>query len=309
MTATRHDLVFPLIPARRGGALDVAGRRSRRRGTGDEVASSRPYRRGDSVRQIDWAASARLSTARGSDEFVVRDSFAEDAVRIVIVLDRSPSMGLFPAWLPWLDKRAAVGVAGRMIVASGAAANALIGFAAVGSGDQPLVAARRDPAQAHSIERMLSSGESDGPPDSLDQALGILAHRAGTVLPGTFVFVVSDFLPPPGRDRLTDALAAGWDVVPVIVQDPVWERSFPDVSGVTLPLTDPERGALSLVRLSRKETRARRELNEQRAAHLDVALRDLELDPVTITSSDRSSVHAAFLTWADGRRNRPRGNR
>jgi hypothetical protein len=81
------------------------------------------------------------------------------------------------------------------------------------------------------------------------------------------------------------------------------------VSGVTLPLANPEDGALSLVRLSRKETRARRELNEQRAAHLDVALRELELDPVTITSSDRSAVHAAFLAWADGRRHRPRGFR
>ena len=35
-------------------------------------------------------------------------------------------------------------------------------------------------------------------------------------------------------------LAAGWDVVPVVVQDPVWERSFPDVGGVTLPLADPD---------------------------------------------------------------------
>ena len=101
MTAS-GDLVFPLIPSRRGGALDVAGRSSRRRGSGDEVASSRPYRRGDPLRTIDWAASARLSTARGTDEFVVRDHFAEDAVRVVIVADRSRSMALFPSPLPWL---------------------------------------------------------------------------------------------------------------------------------------------------------------------------------------------------------------
>ena len=104
MTA-RGDLVFPLVPARKGGALDVAGSPSRRRGSGAEIASSRPYRRGDARRLIDWAASARLSTARGTDEFVVRDHFAEDAVRIVIVVDQSPSMALFPDWLPWLDKR------------------------------------------------------------------------------------------------------------------------------------------------------------------------------------------------------------
>ena len=134
MTAS-GDLVFPLIPSRRGGALDVAGRSSRRRGSGDEVASSRPYRRGDPLRTIDWAASARLSTARGSDEFVVRDHFAEDAVRVVIVADQSRSMALFPSSLPWLDKPAAVREAGRMILASGAATNALIGFADAGGPD------------------------------------------------------------------------------------------------------------------------------------------------------------------------------
>ena len=34
-------------------------------------------------------------------------------------------MALFPDWLPWLDKQAAVREAGRMIVASGAATNAV----------------------------------------------------------------------------------------------------------------------------------------------------------------------------------------
>src|SRR5262249_21376218 len=86
------DLVLPRIPSRRSRALGIAGRASRRRGSGDEIAGSRPYRRGDAIRLIDWAASARLSTARGSDEFVVRDHFAEDAIRVVVVLDRGPTM-------------------------------------------------------------------------------------------------------------------------------------------------------------------------------------------------------------------------
>ena len=162
--------------------LDIAGNPSRRRGSGNEIASSRPYRRGDAIRLIDWAASARLSTARGTDEFVVRDHFAEDAVRIVVVADRSPSMALFPDWLPWLDKPAAVHEALRMIIASGAAANALIGSAAVGGLAPDLVPLRRDRAQWRAIEQRLSDGsEANGPPDSLDQALELLsrssAHR------------------------------------------------------------------------------------------------------------------------------------
>jgi uncharacterized protein (DUF58 family) len=309
MSTAGRDLVFPLIPARHGGSLDVAGRRSRRRGSGDEVASSRPYRRGDPVRQIDWAASARLSTARGSDEFVVRDSFADDAVRIVLVADRSPSMGLFPDWLPWLDKQAAVRAAARTILASGAAANALVGFASVGADSRPLVPARRDPAHARRIEHLLAAGACDGPADSLDRALALLGHRAGTVLPGTFVFVLSDFLPPPSPARLHDALASGWDVVPVVVQDPVWERSFPDVAGVTLPLADPAGGVPTLVRLGRREVRARRVENERRADRLRTSLAELELDPVSITTSDVAGVHRAFLQWAGRRRERTQGAR
>jgi uncharacterized protein (DUF58 family) len=302
------DLVFPLIPSRRGHALDVAGSPSRRRGTGNEIASSRPYRRGDAIRLVDWAASARLSTARGVDEFVVRDHFADDAVRVIVVADRSPSMALFPEWLPWLHKPAAVHEALRMIIASGAAVNALFGSAAVGGPAPSILPLRRGRAQWRAIEEHLSEGTAAGPPASLDLALESLARTGRSVPAGTFVFVLSDFLPLPSRDLLTDALAAGWDVVPVVVQDPIWERSFPDVSGVTLPLADPDGGALSLVRLSRREAMARRELNERRADDTDEALREIELDPVRITSSDPGAVHAAFLAWADGRLNR-RGHR
>jgi uncharacterized protein (DUF58 family) len=309
LVTPRGDLVFPLIPSRRGGSLDVAGRTSRRRGSGTEIASSRPYRRGDAVRLVDWAASARLSTARGTDEFVVRNTFAEDAVRIVVIVDRSRSMALFPDWLPWLDKRSAVHEVGRMIVASGAATSALIGFAAVGALDTHVMPSRRDRAHWRVIEQRLATGEADGPPDSLDRALALLTQRAGIVPPGTFVFVLSDFLPPPSAARLRAALEAGWDLVPVVVQDPIWERSFPDVSGVTLPFADPDDRTSVLVRLNRKEARARREINEQRAAHLDAALLDLELDPVRITSSETEAVHAAFLAWAEGRRARTRGYR
>lgn len=306
---TGGDLVFPLIPSRRGSALDVAGRSSRRRGSGDEVASSRPYRRGDPIRGIDWAASARLSTARGTDEFVVRDHFAEDAVRVVVVVDRSPSMALFHPSLPWLDKPAAVREAGRLILASGVATNALIGYAEGGEPDPRVVPSRRDRGHVRTIEQHLGSARADGPPDSLDRALSLLARSAASVPPGTFVFVLSDFLPLPDASRLHDALAAGWDIVPVVVQDPVWERSFPDVAGVTLPMADPGDGRTVPIRLSRREAAARRSLNEQRAERLVATFRGLGLDPVLVTTSDRTVVHAAFLEWAEERLGRARGAR
>jgi len=296
------DLVFPLIPSRRSRALEIAGRTSRRRGSGDEIAGSRPYRRGDAIRLVDWAASARLSTARGSDEFVVRDHFAEDAIRVVVVVDRGPTMAMFPESLPWLHKPLAVREAAAMIVASTAAAGGLIGFAAAGATEVRIDRPRRDQAAHRAIEQRVRTSLADGPADSLDHALdALLRHRANGVPPGTFVFVVSDFLLSPSADRLRAAVAAGWDIVPVVVQDPIWERSFPDVAGVTLPLADPLDSTLALVRLSRHEAQARREANELRTEALDGALFALGLDAVTLTSADRHAIHAAFVGWAERR--------
>src|SRR5207244_12767878 len=96
--------------------------RSLRRGSGTDVAGSRPYYPGDDIDSIDWAASARLSTARGSDEFVVRERFAEEAPKIVIVCDRRPQMAHFSAPLPWLDKPAATPRAVDVLLASAGSA-------------------------------------------------------------------------------------------------------------------------------------------------------------------------------------------
>lgn len=302
------DLVFPLIASRRSRSLEIAGRTSRRRGSGDEIAGSRPYRRGDPIRQVDWPASARLSTAHGRDEFVVRDHFAEDAVRVVVVVDRAPSMSLYPDSLPWLHKPAAVREAVGMIVASAVTAAGLIGFADVGAEEARLDRPRRDPAARRAMEGRLRTAVADGPADSLDRAFGLLLrHGAYAVPPGTFVFVLSDFLPAPEHGTLRSALAAGWDVVPVVLQDPRWERSFPDVSGVTVPLSDPVDRTLALVRLSRGEARERRHANESRVAALERTLSSLGLDAVTLTTHDRRAIHSAFLGWADRRSDPTRG--
>src|ERR687883_404834 len=122
------DSVFPLTPRRRLIGLSFGGMRSARRGTGSDVAGSRFYRPGDDMRAIDWAATARRSAARDADEFVVRERYAEEAPRVVIVADRRPEMALFPDWLPWLSKPQAVRTATMMIADSTVAARGLSGY-------------------------------------------------------------------------------------------------------------------------------------------------------------------------------------
>ena len=103
MTAT-----FPLIPRRRVLGLPFGGLHSLRRGLGSDVAGSRPYQPGDDVDKIDWYASARISLARGSEEFVVREHYADEAPRVVVLSDRRPSMSVFPEGWPWLNKPEAI---------------------------------------------------------------------------------------------------------------------------------------------------------------------------------------------------------
>jgi uncharacterized protein (DUF58 family) len=99
---TGAHLSFPLIPRFRLVGVAFGGIHSARRGLGSDVAGSRPYTTGDDVDAIDWNASAKLSLARDSDEFIVRERFADEAPRVVALCDRRPAMALYPPGLPWL---------------------------------------------------------------------------------------------------------------------------------------------------------------------------------------------------------------
>ena len=90
----------------------------------------------------------------------------------------------------------------------------------------------------------------------------------------------------------------------MVIQDPVWEQSFPDVSGIVVPLRDPRTRRVVDVRLTRKEVDARRRANEQRFLTLLDELLLLDLDPIVVSSSDPAELHASFLAWSELRRAR-----
>jgi hypothetical protein len=116
------------------------------------------------------------------------------------------------------------------------------------------------------------------------------------------VFVVSDFLAPPPPTAWLRAAAHRWELVPVVVQDPVWEQSFPLVGPLVLPLADPVDGRVLEVRLTAAEARARRQGAERRRAELLAGFAALALDYVLVDTSDPATVDRAFLEWAARRR-------
>jgi uncharacterized protein (DUF58 family) len=297
---------FPLVSRTRGIGIAGGTRTSSHRGSGYEIASSRLYQRGDSMRSIDWSASARLSSARQEDQFVVRDTFAEESPRAVVFVDRRPGMAVYPAELPWLHKPAAIAVAGRMIVASALAARGLAGYLDFADGAPHWIAPRSRQDASRIREGDLPHRPFGAPPDTLLLGLRHLERSRHELPTGSFLFVISDFLRLPPEPAWRAALARNWDVVPVILQDPRWEQSFPRAAGMALPVRDAETGAPLLVRLGRREVAARREANERRLAAIRSTFMGLDIDPVLLSSEDVQATQAAFLAWAERRRRRLR---
>jgi uncharacterized protein (DUF58 family) len=292
--------VFPLVPRRRVAGVPFGERASLRRGHGTDVAGMRPYVRGDPVATIDWAASARLSTARGGDEFLVRERFADESPRVLIVCDHRPAMALYRPPFPWLDKRRALASAARAIAASAVAARSELGYL-----DAEYVRPRwTDAGRAQPLElerRQLERGFDAGE-HSLRRLLEIVRTRRGDLPSGSFVFVLSDFLAPLPLEPLVRAAAERWELVPVVIQDPVWEQSFPLLPTVVLPLVDPETGDALDVRIHERDARLRREANEERLRQLLRRFRTLGHDPIVLGSHDSATVLRAFGAWAERRK-------
>jgi uncharacterized protein (DUF58 family) len=268
-----------------------------RRGTGSDVAGSRPYRPGDIAHAIDWNASARLSSAHATDEFIVREYFAEEAPRVVLLYDRRPAMALFPPPFPWLRKWEAMRQASELVLEATLAARGFLGYLDL-AGAEP---AWSPPRTERELPELALAPAFRAPEDNLSHAFDFLARLHPPLPAGTFIFVLSDFLPPPPEEIWISALERAWDVVPVVVQDPVWERSFPDVGGVVIAFHDQASGRTVTVRLTSREAARRREENEARARELLARLRALDVGPVLVTTTDRRRIFQAFLEWVDAR--------
>lgn len=290
-------VTFPLIPRRRVLGLPFGGLHSARRGAGSDVAGSRPYQPGDDIDRIDWNASARLSVARGSDEFVVREHYAEEAPRVVVLCDRRPSMGLFPERWPWLRKPEAIRHAVQLIGDSAVAARGLVGYLDEAEGEIFWRPPRSERELGRlDLDRPFGAGE-----DTLSRGLVHLIEQRRDLPAGTFLFVLSDFVELPSRDDWLWALERRFEIVPVVIQDPIWEQSFPDVSGTIVPFEDAAGGRAGLAGLTAREVAERRGANERRLRELLRLFRSLDMDPVLVSSHEWRNVVLAFLTWADQR--------
>jgi uncharacterized protein (DUF58 family) len=275
--------------------LAFGGVRSARRGIGYDVASSREYRPGDDLAWMDWAASARLSAARGTDEFIVRERFADEAPRVVVLCDRRPSMSIPASDLRPLDKPRALLTALDLIGASAQAARSLTGYLDFAAGE-PFWRPPRTEARAEPANEARSFG---APADNVSRGLDFLAEHRRDLPTQAFVFILSDFVVPPDLRVWQRVLEHRWELVPVLIQDPVWERTFPQISGVTVPYSDPKTGRVFPVYLTRGEAARLRVEHEKRWDGLVRDFRSLALEPVNVHTHDLGEMLGSFLRWAD----------
>jgi hypothetical protein len=203
-------------------------------------------------------------------------------------------MGLHDPELPWLHKPAAVRVILAAVGASARNARARLAVAgATSAGAELRWLAERDTLPV--------TDTLDAPTDALVLTFAALRRRREDLPSGTFVFVVSDFLEPVPAAVWSEAVARRWDVVPVVVQDPVWEASFPAVGGLLVPVADPRDGTVRPIRMRARAARRLAAEHEVRRAQLLLSFQRVGLDPVLIETSAPADVAGAFERWAAGR--------
>jgi hypothetical protein len=212
-------------------------------------------------------------------------------------------MELFPEELPWLSKPAVMREAGRLIADSAQRARGLLGYLDYAEGGaEPFWRAPHSQQDFwRTKESHLQHDAFRAGADNVTLAIHHLIDARRALPAGTFVFLLSDFIEPLDDEAWAEVLELPWDLVPVVIQDPVWEQSFPPIGGVVTPFVAADGGALQYVRLTEAEVAARRTLNIERLARLESDLLELGVDPILVSSEQPDAVQSAFLEWSEHR--------
>lgn len=198
------------------GALQGA-HRSLFRGAGLDLADLREYQAHDDVRHIDWNVTARLQVPH------VRQYQEDREVSAWFLLDMTGSMGFGSGALSKRDLMLSfVGVMGLWLQRSGNRVGALI-LTGEPSGPVRHVPARMGRRHLlHLMDTVQQTQVYTGPHATalepwLRQAQSLLKRRSQ-------VFVLSDFLSPPGWERALAGLARRHDGIAVRLTDPLEHR-------------------------------------------------------------------------------------
>lgn len=262
------------------------------RGAGLDLADLREYQHGDDVRHIDWNVTARLQVPH------VRQFTEDREMAAWFLLDLSASIDFGS------DARAKRGVAreftavlARLLTRHGNRVGALL----YGTEVDTVIPARTGRTHVLHLLQRMAQRPAQAPPGATQ--LGELLQAAQRMVKRrSTVFVVSDFISPPGWERALAELARRHEVTAVRLYDPL-EMELPDLGLVTMH--DAETGEQLLVDTHDPGFRARfAAAARAREAALLEALARAGVDTLELATDD--DLLDAILRFADLRRQRSR---
>ncbi|MCW5662631.1 MAG: DUF58 domain-containing protein [Piscinibacter sp.] len=262
------------------------------RGAGLDLADLREYQHGDDVRHIDWNVTARLQVPH------VRQYTEDREMAAWFLLDLSASIDFGS------DVRAKRGVAreftavlARLLTRHGNRVGALL----YGTEVDTVIPARAGRTHVlHLLQRMAQRPAQAAPGATQLRELLLAAQRI--VKRRSTLFVVSDFISPPGWEQALAELARRHEVTAVRLYDPL-EMELPDLGLVTMH--DAETGEQLLVDTHDPGFRSRFAAAAQaRETALLETLARAGVDTLELATDD--DLLDAILRFADLRRQRSR---
>lgn len=258
------------------------------RGQGLDFADLREYQYHDDVRHMDWNVTARLQIPH------VREFLEDREITAWFLLDMSPSIDFQSVSV---SKRAVLSefttLMCRFLSSKGNRAGALLFTGSV----EQMVPARGGRQQFLILLDALARYRSPKKAQATNLKR-VLADAAKMIRRRSLIFVVSDFISPPGWEKPLSQLANRHDVIAVRLTDPL-EVRLPDLGLITFQ--DAESGDQLFVDTHDRGFRARfAAAAEQRDEELLTAFQAAGVDALELSTED--DVVDAVLRFADMRR-------
>jgi uncharacterized protein (DUF58 family) len=265
---------------------------SRQRGAGLEFDQLLEYQQGETVRKINWAATAR----RGGEIPFVNTYYEEKTLTVMLLVDMSASMDFGSARLTKKHLTAEISASLVFSALSGHDRIGMLGFAAGVVCYHP---PRQCRAYQHAIPHSILTGAADATAANFASAVAALERWISRQ---ALVFVLSDFITddPLGLEQALMRLSHAHEVIALVVADPL-EISFP--SGATrLVARDLETGQVRSYRLTRRHQRQMARGEQCRRRQLHHLFQRLGMPCLTVTPQSNYAEDLRHLLLTRHRR-------
>jgi uncharacterized protein (DUF58 family) len=277
---------------RRLDGLLQGDHRTLMRGAGLDLADLREYQHHDDVRHIDWNVTARLQQP------YVRQFTEDRELSAWFLVDLSASVDFGSnRFTKRRTAREFVAVLARMLTRHGNRVGALL----YGTEVDTVLPARGGRNHVLELMQRMAARPAEAAAGSTDLR-ALLASAQRSVKRRSTVFVVSDFISPPGWEKALGQLAQRHEVTAVRLFDPL-EMDLPDIGLVTM--RDAETGEQLVVDTHDAGFRKRfKAVAERRETELRQALARAGVDTLELATDD--DLVESILRFVDLKKQRSR---